>query len=309
MKALYALFLLLLVPASFSGVIKDWDTAVSLSDDGTAAWSVKIGFDGAVENVYYIVSSVSDLQVTADGKPVKCEAEAVGVGTSIKCNVKASNFTYAFKASDMISRQGSLSSFNHRFNIPVATDHYTVKIELPVGAALVSEEKLRGTGLLPFEPVWAAENNRTSSKGSDGRVIYVSWVLAAPKVGEGIDTRVIYESFDTGLQTTAFLMILLVVIALAGTAFMMRRRSYKHVLPVLTEPERRTMEILLREGKPVDQRTIIKELDYSKPKVSRLVHDLQQRGLIELERKGRNNLLRLKKTEEKTAKETEVKKQ
>ncbi|MBI4018728.1 MAG: hypothetical protein HY364_00555 [Candidatus Aenigmarchaeota archaeon] len=308
MKALFALILALLVPVSYSVVINDWETTVSLADDGNAQWTVKISFDSNVENVYYIVSSVSDLQVTADHNPIKCMTETVGVGTSIKCNVKASNFTYIFKASDMISRQGSLSLFSHRFNVPVPAKHYTAKIELPVGAALVSEEKLQGTGLLPFEPVWTGEDNKTSSRGSDGRTIYVSWSIDNAKVGEGIDARVIYESFDGGLQALAFIMILIIVIIIGAAAFLIRRKNYKHVLPILTEPERKTMEILLREGKSVDQRTIIKELDYSKPKVSRLVHDLQERGLIELERKGRNNLLKLKKTERKTGGVIESKK-
>lgn len=308
MKRVFAAFLLLVISASHSGIIRDWDTSVSLSEDGTADWAVKISFDSSVQNVYYIVSSVRNVRVTADGRPAECVTETAGVGTSIKCNVKAYNFTYAFSASDMLSKKGGFNSFNYRFNIPVATEHYSAKIELPVGSALVPQDKLQGTGLMPFEPVWDNEPNRSSSKGSDGRTIFVSWTLTNPKVGEGIDARVIYEAFDNGLQAISFAMVIVVALGLIGAAYVFRRRSYRHVLPVLTESERRTMEILLRGNKPVDQRAIIKELDYSKPKVSRLVHDLQQRGLVEVERKGRNNLIKLRKTQETGGKENEAKK-
>ena len=58
---------------------------------------------------------------------------------------------------------------------------------------------------------------------------------------------------------------------------------------------------LLREKKDVDQRMIVKEADFSKAKVSRIIQELIKRDLIEKIPKGRNNLIRLKKIR-KTAK-------
>jgi len=55
------------------------------------------------------------------------------------------------------------------------------------------------------------------------------------------------------------------------------------------------MEILLREKGEVDQRTIVRETDFSKPKVSRVINDLIERGLVDKISKGRKNLIKLKK--------------
>jgi uncharacterized membrane protein len=53
---------------------------------------------------------------------------------------------------------------------------------------------------------------------------------------------------------------------------------------------------VLREKGTVDQRQIVRETDFSKAKVSRIISNLVERGVLEKEVKGRKNLIRLKKT-------------
>ncbi|MBI4896125.1 MAG: hypothetical protein HY832_01095 [Candidatus Aenigmarchaeota archaeon] len=64
-------------------------------------------------------------------------------------------------------------------------------------------------------------------------------------------------------------------------------------MPILTEHERKVLEIVIRDKK-VDQRKVVKETDFSKAKVSRIVQDLLLRGVLEKVRKGRTNILTLK---------------
>ena len=77
----------------------------------------------------------------------------------------------------------------------------------------------------------------------------------------------------------------------------LRKRSMIDILPILTDSERRVMEILLREKKGVDQRKIVKETEFSKAKISRVIQDLSDRGLVERTRKGRTNIINVKRPE------------
>lgn len=301
------LLLALLLAAVSSAAINDWDTTVSLRDDGTALWTVKISYTEPVQKSdYFIVSSVNDVRATADGKEAQCATETLPVGTSIACKTYGQNFTYSFMASDMLSRFGGFSRFAYRFGVPITTGTYAVKLELPIGASLAQKEDLQGTGRRSYEPAWK-EAFRTSASGSDGRVIYILWTLENPTLGETFDAAAIYDTFDYTSQVAAFLIILAIIALFIGVMYTFRKKDYRHILPVLTDAERRVVEIVIKEQKPVDQRKIIKDLDYSKPKVSRIVHDLEQRGLVSVQRKGRSNVISMKRMQQKEEKKEEPK--
>ena len=62
---------------------------------------------------------------------------------------------------------------------------------------------------------------------------------------------------------------------------------------MLTDTERKVMEIVMRKGE-VDQREIVRETEYSKAKVTRVIQDMESRGMLEKTRKGRRNIIKLK---------------
>ena len=76
--------------------------------------------------------------------------------------------------------------------------------------------------------------------------------------------------------------------------YFFRKRFARDIIPILTDNERKIVEILLREKKEVNQRSIVRETDYSKSKVSRILRNLESRGLVERSRKGRTNMVKFK---------------
>ncbi|MBI2580123.1 MAG: hypothetical protein HYW27_04445, partial [Candidatus Aenigmarchaeota archaeon] len=99
-------------------------------------------------------------------------------------------------------------------------------------------------------------------------------------------------------QILPLIAIIIALIAVIGAFILYNKKfriSSRDILPVLTENERKVMEIVFNEKGEVDQRKIIKQTDFSKPKVSRIIHDLSGRGLIEKVPKGRTNIIKLKK--------------
>ena len=181
---------------------------------------------------------------------------------------------------------GDLRIFRYRIPVIQSTGNFSLAVKLPLGSFLIDPKKL-SEGYKPFEPDYGKE-------GSDGRRIFVRWDLESPKVGETVDASVIYEEI---LETSPVLMIsiiVLIIIIFIIIFFFFRKRFLRDILPVLAPGERRVMEILLREKKAVDQRQIVKETDYSKAKISRIIQDLSQRGLVEKKRKGRTNTIMIK---------------
>ena len=64
----------------------------------------------------------------------------------------------------------------------------------------------------------------------------------------------------------------------------------------LNDRQRQIMELLIKAKRPLTQVEIVKELDFPKAAVSRNVHSLEVKGLVEIENIGMSNLVRLKKS-------------
>lgn len=295
-----AAMLVFVVSLALSGLayadIAEWTTDISLNDDRSADWAVTFRYNESVtRSDYYILSRILSVRVLADDDvPVPCSITEQ-VGTTILCeNIRAGKVTYKFRTVSTASQLRSLFLFKQRFSVTQFTDRFSVTVRLPLGTALVEKSRLEGTGLARFEPSWGRE-------GTDGRRIFVEWIASEPKLGETYDISAVYEQLIIGnVPFIPILIALLGILAVAYFAFL-RKPGMKDVLSVLTENERKVMEMLLKENS-VDQRKIVKELDFSKPKASRIIRELSERGLVEKTRKGRTNIIKLKKAGKKEEK-------
>jgi DNA-binding transcriptional ArsR family regulator len=173
-------------------------------------------------------------------------------------------------------------------------------IKLPLGAGLAENTKLQGTGLRQYEPEWG-------TGGSDGRRIFVQWKLDNPQLGRTLDISVIYENILSTANITSIAILAVIVIVFIAMILAFRKHEIRDLLPVLTESERKVVEILLKERKEVDQRKLVREIDYSKSKISRTLQNLQARGIVEIRRKGRTNIITLKTNKQKSPERVENK--
>lgn len=290
MKAAIILAALLLFLPVTHAALQDLHIDISLNDDRSTDWTVTYNYSENVQKSdFFVLAGVSSFNVTADEQITDCSISRT-VGSSIVCNnIDAKTITYNIRTFPVISPLQRLSVFSSRFSVTQATDAFSMTIRLPFGTALAENSKLAGTGLNPFEPAGAQQS-------SDGRRIFVEWNFQKPKLGETMDFRVVYEQVQP-VDFNVFIVIVagVVIAFLAFLVFFFRRGRVESVLPVLTDNERKVMEIVIREKK-VDQRVIVKETDFSKAKASRIIQDLEKRGLIEKKPKGRTNIILLKKT-------------
>ena len=111
--------------------------------------------------------------------------------------------------------------FQNKFPVLDITDNFSVMIKLPESSVIANENDLKGTGFKPVEP--------EGIKGSDGRHIFVKWIIKKAKLGQTLDISLIYEEaeFDTTAVTTSI--IVLIIIVLIGF-FYNKKRSKKACL-------------------------------------------------------------------------------
>lgn len=188
-------------------------------------------------------------------------------------------------------KQGNITQFS--FDMPVLweTDKMSVTTRLPVGYA-VSENVV-----LPTSPSGAFVL-------LEGKRATVRWNFENIEEGNIIPIRVHYEAIgpftfpiirQNPLFLAAVLVLLVVGVGLIGLIYIRTSRRRKVVLSVLNENERIVISILQKQkGEIVDQRKIVQESGFSKAKVTRILQSLQDRGLVETERIGRKNRVKLK---------------
>jgi len=278
---------ILLILSPVAARLDSWDMEVGIDQDKSTEWVSRLVYSEPVERSdFFVLARITGVEVKADGNFIECTTSVKDIGTSVLCqNINAREVTYRFRALGLVTDFQGLNRFEYRFSVNQLVDNFTVTVKLPVGAGLVERSRLEDTGFLPFEPAWGKPN-------SDGRNIFITWSQSVPLLGSGLDVRVIYENVVEN-QLLPLGIIALITAVFFSILVFMRRTPMRDILPVLTVNERKVMEILLREKKPVDQRAIVKETDFSKPKVSRIIGDLEVRGLVIRSRKGRTNVITL----------------
>jgi uncharacterized membrane protein len=278
---LFTIVLFILTPVS-AATINSWDTEVLLRNDLSADMKITLNYaDKVKQSDYFIAGSVTNVQVFGDNKLINCDITEQEIGTLIICdNIENKVIEYNFNVRGLVRKFRGLAMFQNKFPVLEITDKFSVIIKLPESSVIANEKDLQGTGFKPVEP--------EGLKGSDGRHIFVRWYLEKAKLGQTLDITLIYEEveFDTTVVTIAVIILILIIFI---WFVYNKKRSEKEILAVLTEEEKKIMEILMKSKKPVDQKYLVKELDLSKSKVSRLIKDMEKRKVIKKTVHGRSN--------------------
>jgi uncharacterized membrane protein len=188
-------------------------------------------------------------------------------------------------------------------NLETVDENYEISYFLPMGH---ESETVFSTIYLPETAILTTDvSNQSFSPGygktmSDGKHIIVYWEKENVKSGDDLYFSVMYRMPET--QTSVYDIAIMVVIAVLiivslGVVYIKttkRPESMKVVMPVLRGDEKTVVEIIDRHEGSVNQKVIVRESDFSKAKVSRLVANLKERGIVDVEVLGRMNKITLK---------------
>ncbi len=287
--AFIVLFLFILVCPVFAVSLENYDVLVDIRDDHVRE---RRTFEFAnVQNKFdlFVFSPVSDLKVEgASGKELDCLVERQTLGDLIVCeNFQEKGLTMEFDMHGLVEKRKNFRIFSYMYVLTRPTERFHLKLKLPVGSVFVDEESLQGTGLKPYKPLGGIQ-------GTDGRKIYIEWTLDDPPLGQNLDAQVIFEP-SVELSPSVMAITIVAIIVMLGIFFYMSRRGtdVESVMQVLSKDEKKVVNVLKKQGERT-QKQIAREADFSTPKVSRLVSDLEKRGIVEKRSVGRSNKIKLK---------------
>ena len=234
-----------------------------------------------------------------------CSAEKQSYGTQISCVPKSKmrvNYTveFDFEAYELVNDVENVEHFSYSYGVKNPTSNFSMKIIMPPGAALLSANDFD-----PYFPSGATIGTEL------GRRVFLEWNVAKPELGRTYIFGSYFEFVGTpenplddgkGIGDPVimtFLVLVLVVAVAAGVFYIGQRRGrktsekngghVKRVFSVLMEDERKVIDAILEKGDKCKQRDIVKATDFSKAKVSRIMSELEARGIITRTRVGRTN--------------------
>lgn len=281
-----------------------YEVNVEIHPDMSAHTQVKFIFSNSTfDNFSFTIeNSPKNIAITS---PVECVKSEKSWGVTVYCGLKAlksSNFNILvdYDSSDLVSSRDDYFVFKNSYKAPVQTKNLVVLVKVPEGMGLIKSSIAQ-----PYSP-------STASVGTDGRRPILAWEKADIAAGDGIEVSVSFENIaliaDYSKYIGMQLGVIIIVIALAigfYKFYWKKRTSVRIVMPVLKKDEKIVFEKLLEQKGSVNQKVLVKESNYSKAKVSKMLKSLQERGLIQLERIGRTNKVHLvkdfKKKEQKTS--------
>ncbi len=224
-----------------------------------------------------------------------CEMDDVSYGSVIRCDIpegEGGRLSLIFNTEGLVRHTGDHYYFEDSLDAPYSTGNMVYNAKLKEGFVLIDEDL--DTPFQRFLPDYGQEN-------TDGRRIYVIWSQEDVQKGNGIRPRVSFERTEEVVRdlNEAYIVLLGAVLVLLMIAVGARlgTEDVETIPDALKEDERKIMKIIEDSGGEIKQKRIVNAVDFSKAKVSRLVHDLKDRGLLETEKVGRTNRVKLKKRE------------
>ncbi len=221
-----------------------------------------------------------------------CELEEKDYGSLITCELPegdSGRLSLEFKVNELVRYTGKHYYFEEDLVAPYVTGNMIYNAKLEEGFVLIDEDL--DTPFDKFSPGYGEES-------SDGRRIYILWSKEDVERGNGIRPRISFERTeepDTGVSEV-YVIILGISIVLLLIAVGTKFGEEEGTLPdALKEDERMVIKIIRDSGGQIKQKRIVDSVDFSKAKVSRLIHDLKERGLLETEKVGRTNRVKLRK--------------
>lgn|GEM_PF-637176 len=292
-------FAALLAPVAKATELEYYGVETTINEEATVSNLVNIRFAQADTTFDYGVGyKISNLNATASFGSPECSIFE-NVNTSrIACTLKGMTVKNNLLTLTFDTKSGVTAGAHNMYNF--SSDY---GVDVPVKEAFILV-KIPKNSVLSEE---AANQSYAPSDGkilSDGKHIMVYWQRENLTAGEDLKFSVSYSIPSAGgFYSNMFIITVagIVIISMISVAVYVRRGSIysksttEVIASVLNTDEKKVVDILARHGGKSGQKIIVRESDFSKAKVSRLVKNLKERGVVDIEPiSGRENRIILK---------------
>ncbi|MBU0953641.1 MAG: hypothetical protein KKA90_04475 [Nanoarchaeota archaeon] len=265
----------------------------TINDDLSVSNELVLNFARPVTQLEYAFAfEITNLSVKADFASADCTNFPIEGKSTISCRFngmteKNSTLILSFLTENAVLKtdDGFVFSVNHGISVPI--ERSFVLIRLPENGILVKEP----ANLSYFPP--------SGNILSDGRRIMIFWEGYNLSSGDSLQFSVLYSTPFIGTLSDTYILAaaLLAVVAMIGASVYIRRgqtKRVKVVTSVLSGDEKTIVSILEKHGGNALQKVLVRESNFSKAKISRLMKELKKRGVIGIEPvSGRENKVKL----------------
>jgi hypothetical protein len=185
-----------------------------------------------------------------------------------------------FSSLEGIEQLDSKLRYRASYTIPFSIDRAFILIKLPEKAVLAEQ------------PANASFTPADGKVMTDGRRIMVYWDRSNLTAGEGLLFSVSYTLPTPPFDYFGIALIVIIGAFIVSVGFLIFRKIKirKILTAVLTSDEKAIIDVLTKRGGQALQKQIVRETDFSKAKVSRLIRALQKRAILKIEPvSGREN--------------------
>src|SRR5574342_444528 len=284
---------LLLVPMVFaSNVINSSETRIELEDSTAYVKSNILLTSDSIGNLTLILSpSPRDVEILINGGETSCliQAEFARCGS---LQAGSYNLNISYETDYPIATVGENTLFRYTDKLPYQALAQQVTLTLPVGYIIPRERGKDESFYISPKP---------KEVYSDGQRIILNWEQKGQELPISVIARKVIGPPVGWIASTGAL----VIITAMGVAwFVLSRRQTTPktkppkkkavVVPTLIDKEQQVVDFLKQNGE-VWQKQIQQATNFSKAKVSRILRNLEERGVITKTIYGNTNKISLKK--------------
>lgn len=283
------LILLVLVSGVQAIELKYYGIEDIIKEDFTVENKITLRFSQPIAHLdYHLDFKVQNLTVSSAFLS-DCKVMDRNGGSTISCDftgmtAEKSQLVLNFMTKDIIREVGGDYQFSVNYGVSLPIERTFTLIRLPENNVLSGDINM---SIFP-------QDGKTIT---DGRHIMVYWERENLTSGSNLQFSVLYSKpagvSDTMLLGLAFVFILILI----AIVFLLRRQkpTERPATSILNRDEKVIVDILERNEGKVLQKVLVRETDFSKAKVSRLVKNLRERGVVDIEPvSGRENRVILK---------------
>lgn len=285
MKKILSVFLILVFIGSVSATtITDEDVSIDLENSRV---NISMDVTEMTSSAFYYTSSFpvnNDFEARIDGEPADCNKEPLPPGSYVTCNVNSSDFkvNFVYTTQGLVTERNGVNIFRYTQSIQRPTDSYNLKVFLPSGTGLIDESNVS-------LPVISPEDGFS---GTDGQRIFVEWDKN-PSLGQ-LSFQTIYTPVsDQGSEGPDLVWILpLIIGSLIGGViylFFSMRENLDEAYEDISQDGKDILDTIRENDNSMLQKDIVDNSEYSKAKISSVISELEEKGIVNKSKEGRSN--------------------
>ena len=291
--AAFALSIFIFAQGAVALSLDKYSVETSLGSDLRAKTVLTMQFESPTAHIDYPLSfRAFNLKSENNFGQSDCRIQPRGDVSDISCDFagmteRKSTVILTFESAEGISSKEDKFQYSVNYYVVFPTKETITTVKLPERSAL------SGDASKAFSP-----ENATIT--TDGKNIILQWRSANLDIGNNLRFSISYSAtqFEDTMGILIIVVIAIIILAFFATLIHSKKikaKSGETVVSVLNTDEKIIFDIIKKYEGKVGQKILVRESNFSKAKVSRLIKEMKGRGMVDIEPiSGRENRIIMK---------------